>query len=47
MEQYVVVFEDNGCDIFNGTYDECERYIEEIQVKCEGHSSDEFGIYPL
>lgn len=45
MKNYMVVYEENGCDVFAGNYEECERYIEDIQVKENGMSREEFGIY--
>lgn len=47
MKNYVVVYEDNGADVFEGTYEECEQYIDEVQVKQYGRTHEEFGIYPL
>ena len=46
-ERFVVVFEDNGADLFEGTYEECEAYIEEFQVQENDRRRDEFGIYPF
>ena len=45
-EKFTVVYEDNGTDIFEGTQQECENYIEEVQVKHYGRNRNEFGIYP-
>lgn len=47
MKNYVVVYEDNGADVFEGTYEECEQYIDEVQVKQYGRKHEEFGIYPF
>lgn len=45
-EKFTVVYEDNGADLFEGTQQECENYIEEVQVKQYGRNRNEFGIYP-
>lgn len=45
MKNYIVIFEDNGIDVFEGTYEECVKYIEEVQVKENGMNANEFGIY--
>ena len=46
-DSYTVVYEDNGCDVFKGTREECVKYIEEVQVKGNGMDATEFGIYPI
>lgn len=40
-----VVYEENGMDLFEGTFEECVKYIDEVQVNDYGYERNEFGIY--
>lgn len=45
-KKYIVIYEENGMDLFPGSYSECQDYINNIQVLKFGNKSTEFGIYP-
>jgi len=42
VKSYLVIYEENGMDVFEGTKKECEIYVNENNDGDE----DRFGIYP-
>ena len=45
-KQYLVIYNENGMDVFSGTYDECQNYIKSYVVDKLHEDPDEYSIEP-